>query len=82
MAREPMPGPSVTAPSWLLSLGPDDIESFDGLVQGKVLKLRFTLKKKGLSKQHRQSLTRLVAVNILPPAICDCAEVQHLLHKG
>ena len=82
LAREPMPGPTETAPSWLLSLGPDDIEKFDGLVQGKVLKLRFTLKNKGSSKRRGQSLTRLVAVNVLPPAIRDCAEVQHLLHQG
>jgi hypothetical protein len=81
LAREPMPGPTETVPSWLSSLGPDDIESFDGLVKGKVLKLRFTLKNKGSSKRRGQSLTRLVAVNGLPPAIRDCAEVQHLLHK-
>jgi hypothetical protein len=81
LAREPMPGPTETVPSWLSSLGPDDIESFDGLVTGKVLKLRFTLKNKGSSKRRGQSLTRLVAVNGLPPAIRDCAEVQHLLHK-
>jgi hypothetical protein len=46
-----------------------------------VVKLRFTLKNKGSSKRRGQSLTRLVAVNGLPPAIRDCAEVQHLLHK-
>jgi hypothetical protein len=63
------------------TLGPDDIKSFDGLVQGKVQKLRFTLKNKGSSKRRRQGLTRLVAVTALPPAIRDCAEVQRLLHQ-
>ncbi len=81
LAHEPMLGPTKTAPSWLLSLGPDDIESFDGLVQGKVQKLRFTLKNKGSLEHRRQGLTRLVAVTALPPAICDCAGVQRLLHR-
>ncbi len=62
-------------------MGPDNIKSFDGLVQGKVLKLRFTLKNKGSSKRCRQGLMQLVAVTALPPAIRDCAEVQHLLHQ-
>jgi hypothetical protein len=58
LAREPMPNQAKVAPSWLNSLGPADIESFNGLVAGKVPKLRFTLKGKGKKKQPAHERVR------------------------
>jgi hypothetical protein len=75
LAREPMPDQAKVAPSWLSSLGPADIESFDGLVAGKVQKLRFTLK--GTGKKKKQPEHERVATGDR-----DCAEVQQLLHQG